>query len=455
MELEKKFVEYVVSTKFEDIPQQPISMIKDVILNAFGAIISGATVQGCPEAVKQCKEWGGKKEATILVHGGQVPAHNAAFANSFMARAVGVDEAIVPGVHIGGSSVPAALAVAEMVGGCSGKDLLTAMTVGTELSARLNASTDYNGFDSTGVCTIFASTAIAGRTLGLNSDQMWNALGHAFNRAGGSWQGTIDGSIAARVLQATASQGGIISAQLAKRGITGPRNFLEGVYGYFHLFAGDKYDPEAVAGELGKRFELTKTFMKKYPSCGTTNPSQDAIFDLMKEKGITPEELEEIEVTVTPSTYKLTGKPFEYGDNPRISAMYSIQYCVASALLRGACKLSDFDEPAVREPKILEIIKKIHVTPDPALDKRNPLATDMEVRMKNGAVYQKNGDFARGMPERPLSREEFMEKFQDCVSYAKKPLPKGNIKRILSLVDGLEKAKDVRSLIPLLISKPR
>jgi len=52
-----------------------------------------------------------------------------------------------------------------------------------------------------------------------------------------------------------------------------------------------------------------------------------------------------------------------------------------------------------------------------------------------------------------LTREELIEKFQDCVSYGGKPLPKGNIKRIISLIDGLEKVKDVRRLIPLLISQ--
>ncbi len=101
----------------------------------------------------------------------------------------------------------------------------------------------------------------------------------------------------------------------------------------------------------------------------------------------------------------------------------------------------------------MEIINRIHVSSDADLLKRARHATDVEVRMKDGSIYQKSVDFARGMPERPLTREEFMEKFQDCVSYAKKPLPKGNIKRILSLVEGLEKVKDVRRLIPLLISK--
>lgn len=453
MELERKFVEYIVNTQFEDIPHNPIALMKDVVLNEFGAIIAGAAVQGCPEAVRQCKEWGGRKEATILVYGGQVSAHNAAFGNSFMARAVGVDEAMSPGLHIGGSSVPTALAAAELVGGCSGKELLTALTTGTELSARLNFSTNYNGFDATGVCAIFASAAIAGRILGLNSEQMWNALGHAFNRSGGSFQGTIDGSIAARVLQGSASQGGIMCAQLAKRGITGPRNFLEGVYGYFHLYAGDKYDPEAIIGELGTRYEVGKTFIKKYPSCGSTNPSIDAIFDLMAEKGVTPEGLAEIKVTVVPWTYNLTGKPFEYGDDPRISAMYSIQYCVANALLRRSCRIRHFDESAVREPKIMEIINKIHIMADPTLDPRNELATHMEVRMKDGTVYHKAVEFPRGTAQNPLTKEELMDKFQDSISYGGKPLPKENIKGIISLVDRLEKIKDVRSLIPLLISK--
>lgn len=163
--------------------------------------------------------------------------------------------------------------------------------------------------------------------------------------------------------------------------------------------------------------------------------------------------MDRIEVTVTPSTYNLTGKPFAYGDNPRISAMYSIQYCVANALLRKDCKLRHFDESFVREPKIMEIINKIHVTADPALDQRNPLATDMEVRMKNGSVYRKSADFPRGMPENPLTRGELMDKFQDCVGYGAKPLRKRKINRIISLVNGLEKAKDVRKLIPLLVSE--
>ena len=280
METEKKFVQYVVNTSYEDIPQKAVVLMKAIILNAVGAIIAGATLEGCPQAIALSKEWGGRDEATILLYGDKTSAASAAFANSFLARAVGIDEAMLPGIHIGGSSVSTALAMAELVGGCSGKDFLAALISGSEMAARINFASQYDRFDPTGVCTVFATTAIAGRMLGLDEEQMWNALGHALNRSAGSWQGTVDGTVAARVLQGDASRGGIFSAQLAQKGVTGPVNFLEGYYGYFELFAKGKYDAEAVAGELGRRFEFYKTFVKKHPSCGTTNSTIDSILEL-------------------------------------------------------------------------------------------------------------------------------------------------------------------------------
>ena len=109
-------------------------------------------------------------------------------------------------------TVPVALATAELVGGCSGKEFLAALVLGTEVAARINAVSDYDGFDPTGVCSIFAASAVAGKILRLNSRQMLNALALAFNRAGGSFQSNIDGSLAVRVIQGFVSQGGIICA---------------------------------------------------------------------------------------------------------------------------------------------------------------------------------------------------------------------------------------------------
>jgi 2-methylcitrate dehydratase PrpD len=459
VEIERKLARYLLDTRFEDLPKEPVDVIKNVVLTIIGTTIAGATSEGCGALVSQVKDWGGKKEATILIHGGKVPAHNAALVNSTMARALDFCDAMIPGIHIGSSSVPTALATAELVGGCSGKEFLSALVLGTEVAARINSISVYDGFDPTGVCSIFATTAIAGRILCLNSQQMLDALALAFNKAGGSFQSNIDGSLAVRVIQGFVSQGGIICAQLAQRGITGPKNFLEGIYGYFHLYAKDKSEPGDLTRELGERFEIEKTLFKKYPSCGGTLASTDAILDLVKEKGLTPENVAHIEVKVSPYMYKLVGHPFEISDNPKVNAQFNIQYCVANGLLRKSSKLFHFDESSVRDPQIMETIKNIniHVSAEPTLDDPGKPgcspAAYMKATTKDGNVYHKAVEIPRGMPGNPLTKEEHIERFQECVSYANKPMPKANTKKIVFMVGRLEEVKDVRNLIPLLLVK--
>jgi 2-methylcitrate dehydratase PrpD len=458
METERKLAEYLCEAKFDDLPVEPVDTIKNVILTVLGTTIAGATAEGCEALVNQVKEWGGKKEATILIHGGKVPAHSAALVNGTMARALDFCDAMVPGMHVGSSSIPAALAMAELVGGCPGKEFLTALVLGTEVAARINSISAYNGFDPTGICTIFATTAISGRILSLNSKQMLDALALAFNKAGGSFQSNIDGCLAVRVIQGFVSQGGVVCAQLAQRGITGPKNFLEGIYGYFHLYAKDRYDPPSIIGELGERFELNKTLYKKYPSCGGTLASTEAMLGVLAEHPLAPEDVAQVEVNVPPYSFRLVGGPFQIGDNPKVNAQFNIQYCVANALLRKSSRLHHFDEPSIRDPKIMEMTRKIVVTPDPSLDPDNLgflLGAHIKVRTKSGTVYSKNVDVPRGMPGNPLSNEEHLERFRDCVEYGGSRLTKGTVERIISQVARLERAKDVRGLIPLLLPKQR
>lgn len=451
MGIEEKLVDYICDAKYEDLPVDVVNTTKNMILTNIGTAIAGSMLEGGQTLLDQIKAWGGKEEATILLHGGKVPAHNAVLINSYMARALDFDDGIRPGMHVGASVVPTALASAELAGGCSGKEFITAIAIGAEVADRINLVSDYDGFDPTGICSIFAATGASSKILGLDRDQTWNALAIAFNKSGGSFQCNIEGTLSVRLIQGFVSQGAILSAQLAKSGFTGPRSFLEGTYGYFHLYSKDKYNPDTVAGELGKRFELKKTLFKKYPSCGDTLGSTDAILELMREKGIAPDQISQIDIKVTPYVYKLVGNPFQIRNNPRVDAQFNIRYCVANALLRKSSSLKHFEESFVRDPKIMEMTKKINVSADPILDQRGETALEMEVFTKAGAVFHKSLDFPKGFPENPLTKEENIERFEDCISYAKKPLPPGNIEKVVSLIHKLEEVEDIRCLIPLLL----
>ena len=87
------------------------------------------------------------------------------------------------------------------------------------------------------------------------------------------------------------------------------------------------------------------------------------------------------------------------------------------------------------------------------MDKRGHTALDMHVTTGDGGVLHKSVDIARGFPGNPLTEDEHMERFRDCLDYAKKPLPPENIEKLVSLVAQLEELDDVRVLIPLLLSQ--
>jgi 2-methylcitrate dehydratase PrpD len=455
MESERLVARYVTDTAYEELPEEPVTIAREVMLTVLGTTIAGANAEGCEALVRQVRQWGGRKEATILMHGGKVPAYNAALVNSAMARALDFCDGMVPGMHVGSSSVPTALAAAELAGGCSGKEFLAAIVLGTEVASRLNAVSVYDGFDPTGVCTIFGATAIAGRILRLDTKQMVHALALAFNKAGGSMQSNIDGSLAVRVIQGFTSQSGIICAQLAQDGITGPKNFLEGIYSYFHLYAKDNYATQAITTDLGKRFEMEKTLFKRYPSCGGTLAPTDAVLTLVSEKQFAAEEIASIDVKVSPHVHKLVGGFFEIGENPKVNAQFNIQYCVANALLRRSSRLRHFDEADIKDPRIMELVRLIHVSPDPSLDDpasaKFSIAAYVKVTTKRGDVYDtKSADIPRGHPGNPLTQEEHMERFHDCLDYAGNPLSSGTVKKMLAIVERLEETEDVRALIPLL-----
>ena len=407
MKAEEKLVAFIHDTSFEDIPSVAVETVKHQILAVIGTTIAGATAEGCETAVQLYKELGGKQEATIFVHGGRIPAHDAAFVNGVMARALDFCDAMAPGPHPGSAVIPAALAASELAGGCSGKDFITAVALGTEVAARLNLSeAAYDGFDPTGICVPFGAGAAAARILGLSQKETWNALALAFNGCGGSFQSHIDGSLGVRFVQGRVAQSGVMSARLASKGITGPRNFLDGVYGYFHLYGKDMFTGEAALSDLGSRYHLLHLVFKKYPSCALTAGSTDVMLKLIAEEDLSAEDIERIDITVPPYTHKLVGHPFEIGDNPKVNAQFSIQYCVANALLRKSSKLSHFEEDSIKDPRIAALTKRINVIEDKALEARGHTPLDMRVVTRSGKEYLRKMDIAPGFPGNRLDKKD-------------------------------------------------
>jgi 2-methylcitrate dehydratase PrpD len=291
--------------------------------------------------------------------------------------------------------------------------------------------------------------------LGLNEEETWNALALAFNRAGGSFQCNVDGALAVRVIQGWVAESGVMCARLAQKGITGPKNFLQGVYGYYNVYGRGLVDPAEALADLGRRFECEKIIFKKYPSCGLTLGSTDMVLNLLRDaegKDVSADTVDRVTVKVPPYTYKLVGHPFEMGTTPRVNAQFSIRYCIANALVRRSSRLAHFEEEAIRNPQVLDLARRVDVVVDPAMELRGHTPVDMTVRLKDGREIFRQIDIAPGFPGNPLTKEEQEARFRDCIAYAKKPLPKEKVEGIVESVARIDELSDVRSLIPLLLA---
>jgi 2-methylcitrate dehydratase PrpD len=213
-----------------------------------------------------------------------------------------------------------------------------------------------------------------------------------------------------RLIQGFTSQAGIQCAQLAQAGITGPHNFIEGIYGYLHLYAKDRRDTRTLTEALGERFHLEKLLFKKYPSCGGTLVPTDCMLALIEQHSLTPQDVARVDVTVSPHVHKLVGQPFSAGQNAKVNAQFNIRYCIANALVAEAW-LRHFDEAHIRD-RSLELSRRVHVFP----------TSRSMIREQDFDRRPREGHHATGRelhhPLRcaaignPMSREEHLEHFR-------------------------------------------
>jgi 2-methylcitrate dehydratase PrpD len=432
------------------LPGDALKVMRRVLLATVGTAIGGADEEGCATLRRMMADRGGTPEATVLVYGQKLPGPHAALVNGTMCRALDFCDAMAPGVHIGSSLMPAVLAAAELAGGIDGRAFMTALTVGAEVAARMNLSERaYNGLDPTGVAGIFGATAGAARILGLTEAQTLNALALAFNRCGGSFQSNVDGSLAVRLIQGWVAQAALDCALLAHAGLTGPANFVEGVYGYLNLYAKGELKAHGLCEELGRTWRLKRMMFKKYPSCGLTQGGTELALRFSDGKPLAPETIRLVEVTLPPYAHRLVGHAFAMGDNPRVNAQFSMSYCVANAMLRGASKLQHFTPALIADDRVTRFIEKVRVVSDPALDARDHTAVDLRVIRTDGSEERLGLDHAPGFPDNPLGEAEHVARFMDCLAYARKPRSPEKARSLVAAIENIDAAPDVRTLVAM------
>ncbi len=237
----------IANVKYENLPAQAVEVTKLDILDSLGvALAASDAAPMCKKVADLAKEIGGKKESSIIGFGGKVPSHLAAFANAALVHVLNYADYYDPLIiHFACSIFPAAFAIAERVGKVSGKEFIAAYTASVDLEARLSSALlikdlrhDWNtyGWLTSQLFGYFGATAVAGRLLGFNQDQLLSAFGLAYSQTAGNKQPLIGGGADKGIYSAYPAQSGVFSALMAEKGIMGPRESLEGAAGLYKVY---------------------------------------------------------------------------------------------------------------------------------------------------------------------------------------------------------------------------
>jgi 2-methylcitrate dehydratase PrpD len=387
-----------------------------------------------------CVVWGTVQRST---------APDAALANGTAAHALDYDDmCFVSLAHPSAPLVAAALAAGE-VAGASGRALLDAYVVGFELEGRLGRAMNPRhyprGWHCTSTLGTIGAAAAASRLLGLDATASNHALAIAASAASGLKENF--GTMVKPLHAGLAARNGVVAAQLAGAGMTASGAAIDGPQGFLSAFDSEQPSLEAVAADLGTRWEIVDTgiTVKLYPSCAGTHPALDALLDLQRRERFDAGEVEAIEVGVDAivPTILLYDRP-----SSGLEGKFSMPFCAAAAVVRGRVGIETFDAATLSDAAILSLQSRVTMRVDPTLDPSAPSLTQarVTVRLRDGRVLIAEANGARGYPDRPASDQQLAVKFTSCATQTLSPPEAASALAALRDIDALA---DVRTLTPL------
>ena len=451
---------FVAETRYVDLPPRTIEMTKRCLLDALGVTLAASTLgEGCGAFIEIAEEHAGKNTSTIIGTQRQAPAAMAAFANGSMAHALDFEDAHDRAlVHPNAATVPAALAVAEEIGSISGQQLITALAIGCEVVCRmgfaLRVALDDYGWYPPPILGAYGATAAAAHLYGLDAGQVRDAFSLALCQATCSAEIKYSpDSVVRAVRDAFAAKAGVLSAQLARKGVRGFDAPFEGKAGFFALFARGHYEPLALIQQLGKIFAIDTISFKPWPSCRGTHVYIEGAMALASEHRVVPERIKQIR-TYGHRINRMLAEPLEQKRAPAtaIDAKFSIPFTVASALRHGNVTLDSFTTAALQDPNVLDLARRINfsIVESQANSVEDVTRGSIEIEMDDGAVHFQHLDRPLGHPQHALTEADLVRKFIACGRHSARGHSDASLQQLAATTLALEHVARVGELTRML-----
>jgi 2-methylcitrate dehydratase PrpD len=447
--------EWVEGLRFEDIPPRTVECAKEQLVGIIAAIYAGSRTEACRPLYGALRDWQDKEESTVVGAGLKSSMRHAGMANAVAAQILEWEDYLLS-QHTGASTVPAALAAAEAVG-ASGKDLLTALIAGNEVSGRTGQAYIKSRL-YTNSCPNHQIDAalVAGKLLGLDSSGLMDAVGIScfppMTQSFAGWFSPTKGMVTGAPVYA-----GIAAASLAAHGFKGFRAIIEHPDGFSNAVF-ERYELEVMVEGLGEDWRTDTHSPKLYPCCGWLDALVDSALDLLQENAIDWRDIDEVQVrcpTVTLLLIKPAGELkaliAEIAASDYLTCtplFFNSTYPLAAAIVDGELTEAQFSKERMVDAELHSLFERIHFTADPFLDKKEMdegvNAGEVTLALKDGRRLSKFTAAMRGSYQNPI---DIADKLYVCT---RNILDEAQRRELLDAAMDLDSMGDAREFTALL-----
>jgi 2-methylcitrate dehydratase PrpD len=440
--------DYVASALDRDMPPEVVAKTRLHVLDTVAAMVSGSRLKAGKLAARYVDGLGGRPQATVVGTGIVTSTVNAALANGMAAHGDETDDSHLRGrFHPGCGIVPAALATAELAGR-SGSDLLRAVALGYDIGARLIFSLGfgklYTERNSTHtLSTTFGATAAAAAMLRLDPTQVRHVFSFAAQQASGVpyWERDREHVEKAFDFGGMGARNGVTAATMVASGFTGVDDFMGGNKNLFTAIGGDKPQPGELVAELGSRYEIMNTSIKKWTVGSPLQSVLDAVTVLLDDPAVRAGRIRRIVVDMPADRLHIV-------DNRSIPDI-CLQHLVAMMIVDGGATFASIHDAArMSDPRVLAVRRLVEAAPNQELVTAVPARQAIvKIETTDGRTLSHRTFEVRGTPGNPMSADEVAAKALDLMAPI---LGDGRAKDLIAAVYRLDTFGPTSGLRPLL-----
>jgi 2-methylcitrate dehydratase PrpD len=451
-------VDFITKARWSDFPADAIALAKRCVIDGIGVTLAGSSTHGSAILREYVRSNTECAEATVLgIESFRCSAASAALANGASGHAMDFDDTQLSAspdrifgllTHPTIPPLTATLALGERTG-ISGVRFLEAFLTGFEVECKIaeaiHPSHYKNGFHSSGTIGTFGAAAAAAKVLGLDASATAHTLAIAASLCGGIRVNF--GTMTKPLHVGRAAQNGVLAARLASRGFTGGGDALDGPWGFFRVFGfGEGFDPERIVGVLGNPHSIVSpgVSIKPYP-CGVLgHPSMDAMRALVLEHDIRPDQIRAIRLRAGSNILK----PLRYSiAHSELEAKFCPAFMLSSIAIRRKAGIHEFTDEFVRSAPVQDMMSRVQTILDPAIEARGfeKIRSIVEIELEDGRQLIREADERyRGGPDRPFTRDELQERFEECAALVLSPAA---IAETFAMLESLDHVADIRDLL--------